>query len=117
MMNLTIIKLISCEPDMIKRSLFFSEIAKLGNADTHLLFDALDLKHLHSDKIAALINLNGEIKNKGRELVLCGASKQIRHIFNLINISKEFTWLDKSIDYINKRDWLSIAHLDIQVPT
>jgi anti-anti-sigma regulatory factor len=116
-MNLTVIKLISCVPDKDKRSLFFRDIAKLNKADSYLLLDASNLKYLHSDEIAALINLNGEIKNKGRELVLCSASKYIRQIFNLLSISNEFIWLDNSKDYISKHDWLSIAHLDIQVPT
>jgi anti-sigma B factor antagonist len=80
---------------------FKRDVAPLLEAGTKLVFDLSRLRFVDSSGLGAFISCLRKLKAKGGELKLCGMSKQVRAVFELVRMHRIFDILPTREDAVH----------------
>ena len=69
---------------------FKSDIAPVLEANTKLVFDLSRLRFMDSSGLGAFISCLRKLNAKGGDVKLCGMSKQVRAVFELVRMHRIF---------------------------
>jgi anti-sigma B factor antagonist len=69
---------------------FKSDVAPLLEATTKLVFDLSRLRFVDSSGLGALISCLRKLNAKGGDVKLCGVSKPVRAVFELVRMHRIF---------------------------
>jgi anti-sigma B factor antagonist len=69
---------------------FKRDIAPVLEANTKLVFDLSRLRFVDSSGLGAFLSCLRQVNAKGGDLKLCGMSKQVRGVFELVRLHRIF---------------------------
>ncbi len=78
------------ELDASNAAEFKRDVAPLLEATTKLVFDLSRLRFVDSSGLGAFISCLRKLNAKGGDLKLCGMSKQVRAVFELVRMHRIF---------------------------
>jgi anti-sigma B factor antagonist len=78
------------ELDASNSTQFKGEVAPLLEATTKLVFDLSRLRFVDSSGLGAFISCLRRLNAKGGDVKLCGMSKQVRGVFELVRMHRIF---------------------------
>src|SRR5689334_10853849 len=69
---------------------FEDDLKPLMNGNTRFIFDLAQVKQLDSSGLGAIVGCLKRLRDAGGDLKLCGMSKQIRTIFEIVRMHHVF---------------------------
>ena len=88
--DVAVAELLVEELDASNTGEFKRDIAPLLEANTNLVFDLSRLRFMDSSGLGAFISCLRKLNAKGGDLKLCGMSKQVRAVFELVRMHRIF---------------------------
>jgi anti-sigma B factor antagonist len=89
------------ELDASNAAEFKGDVAHLLEGTTKVVFDLSRLRFVDSSGLGAFISCLRKLKAKGGELKLCGMSKQVRAVFELVRMHRIFDILPTREDAVH----------------
>src|ERR1700690_2879272 len=90
---------------------FKRDVAPLLESTTKLVFDLSRLRFVDSSGLGAFISCLRKLNAKGGDLKLCGMSKQVRGVFELVRMHRVFDILGTKEDAIRAFERSPTSHL------
>ena len=100
------------ELDASNAAEFKRDIAPLLEANARLVLDLTRLRFVDSSGLGAFISCLRKLNAKGGELKLCGMSKQVRAVFELVRMHRVFDILATKEDAVRAFERVPAARLD-----
>ena len=91
---------------------FKRDMAPLIDANAKLVIDLSRLRFVDSSGLGAFISCLRKLNAKGGDLKLCGMSKQVRAVFELVRMHRVFDILDTRQDAVQAFDRVPASPLD-----
>jgi anti-sigma B factor antagonist len=88
--DVTVVVMPMEELDASNSEEFKHEVAPFLEDTTHLVFDLGRLRFVDSSGLGAFISCLRKVNAKGGDVKLCGMSKQVRAVFELVRMHKIF---------------------------
>jgi anti-sigma B factor antagonist len=88
--DVAVAQLLVEELDASNAGAFKSDIAPVLEANTKLVFDLSRLRFVDSSGLGAFISCLRKLNAKGGDVKLCGMSKQVRAVFELVRMHRVF---------------------------
>ena len=88
--DVAVAELLVEELDASNAGEFKSDIAPVLEANTKLVFDLSRLRFVDSSGLGAFISCLRKVNAKGGDVKLCGMSKQVRAVFELMRMHRIF---------------------------
>jgi anti-sigma B factor antagonist len=88
--DVAVAELLVEELDASNAGAFKSDIAPVLEANTKLVFDLSRLRFTDSSGLGAFISCLRKLNAKGGDVKLCGMSKQVRAVFELVRMHRVF---------------------------
>ena len=88
--DVAVAELLVEELDASNAGAFKSDIASVLEANTKLVFDLSRLRFVDSSGLGAFISCLRKLNAKGGDVKLCGMSKQVRAVFELVRMHRIF---------------------------
>jgi anti-sigma B factor antagonist len=100
------------ELDASNAAEFKRDIAPLLDANTRLVLDLSRLRFVDSSGLGAFISCLRKLNAKRGDLKLCGMSKQVRAIFELVRMHRVFEIVNNKEDAVRAFERVPASHLD-----
>jgi len=88
--DVTVVEVPTEELDAGNSADFKREVTPLLDATTKIVFDLSRLRFVDSSGLGAFISCLRKLNAKGGDLKLCGMSKQVRGVFELVRMHRVF---------------------------
>jgi anti-sigma B factor antagonist len=95
--NVMLVTLTGSQLDAGTTTAFKRAISPVLEAHRHVVFDLSRLEFIDSSGLGALLSCLRQIQTKGGDLKLCGMSKQVRTLFELVRMHRLFHIFDSSM--------------------